>query len=68
MATWQPQQAGLQEILQTIHKSTDTTSSGVQTQVTHVRRSFSLDRVSQLIPAHFIPFPHNRFPSFLEIK
>ena len=38
MAAWMPNQAGLQDILQTIHKSTDTNTSGVQSQVTHVRR------------------------------
>ncbi|GJE91353.1 ARM repeat-containing protein [Phanerochaete sordida] len=41
MATWQPQQAGLQEILETIHKSTDTNTTGVQTQVTHKLNSFT---------------------------
>lgn len=39
MASWTPQQAGLEEILQTIHKSTDTNTSGVQTAITHVRCS-----------------------------
>ena len=37
MASWTPQQAGLQEILQTIHDSTDTRNSAVQRNITHVR-------------------------------
>ncbi|KAI0090598.1 ARM repeat-containing protein [Irpex rosettiformis] len=41
MASWTPQQAGLQEILQTIHKSTDTNTSGVQTAITHKLNNFT---------------------------
>ena len=37
MASWAPQQAGLQEILQTIHESTDTRNTAVQRNITHVR-------------------------------
>ncbi len=37
MASWTPQPAGLQEILQTIHESTDTRNSAVQRNITHVR-------------------------------
>lgn len=36
MATWAPQQAGLQEILQTIHESTDTHNADVQRTITIV--------------------------------
>ena len=36
MSPWVPQQAGLQEILQTIHEST-TTSATVQRSITEVR-------------------------------
>lgn len=36
MATWAPQQAGLQEILQTIHESTDTNNTEVQRNITLV--------------------------------
>ncbi|KAI0687106.1 ARM repeat-containing protein [Cytidiella melzeri] len=41
MASWTPQQAGLQEIVQTIHKSTDTNTAGVQTAITHKLNSFT---------------------------
>ena len=37
MASWTPQQAGLQEILQTIHESTDTRNTTTQRNITHVR-------------------------------
>lgn len=39
MNTWAPQQAALQEILQTIHESTDTQNTQVQRAITHVRLS-----------------------------
>ena len=37
MASWAPQQAGLHEILQTIHESTDTNNAEVQRNITLVR-------------------------------
>ena len=39
---WAPQQAGLQEILQTIHSSTDTHNAAVQRSITLVCRSLIL--------------------------
>lgn len=36
MATWAPQEAGLQEILQTIHDSTDSRNAEVQRNITLV--------------------------------
>ncbi|KAI0767131.1 ARM repeat-containing protein [Fomes fomentarius] len=41
MASWVPQQAGLQEILQTIHESTDTRNSAVQRSITHKLNNFT---------------------------
>ncbi|KAI0741049.1 ARM repeat-containing protein [Earliella scabrosa] len=41
MASWTPQQAGLQEILQTIHESTDTRNSAVQRNITHKLNNFT---------------------------
>lgn len=41
MSSWTPQPAGLQEILQTIHDSTDTQNSQVQRNITHVRANYS---------------------------
>lgn len=36
MNAWTPQEAGLREILQTIHESTDTQNVAVQRNITHV--------------------------------
>ena len=36
MTSWTPQQSALQEILQTIHESTDTRNAAVQRTITHV--------------------------------
>lgn len=36
MNSWSPQEAGLREILQTIHESTDTENVAVQRNITHV--------------------------------
>ncbi|RDX49351.1 ARM repeat-containing protein [Lentinus brumalis] len=41
MASWTPQPAGLQEILQTIHESTDTRNSAVQRNITHKLNNFT---------------------------
>nr|VWO95736.1 Phosphoinositide phospholipase C (EC [Ganoderma boninense] len=41
MTSWTPQQAGLQEILQTIHESTDTRNSAVQRNITHKLNNFT---------------------------
>ncbi|KZT41877.1 ARM repeat-containing protein [Sistotremastrum suecicum HHB10207 ss-3] len=41
MATWAPQPAGLQEILQTIHESTDTQNKNVQKAITLKLNSFT---------------------------
>ncbi|RPD57675.1 ARM repeat-containing protein [Lentinus tigrinus ALCF2SS1-7] len=41
MASWTPQPAGLQEILQTIHESTDTRNSAVQRTITHKLNNFT---------------------------
>ncbi|KAL5531979.1 hypothetical protein ACEPAF_5542 [Sanghuangporus sanghuang] len=41
MATWAPQQAGLQEILQTIHDSTDTNNTEVQRNITVKLNNFT---------------------------
>ncbi|KAI0070567.1 ARM repeat-containing protein [Panus rudis PR-1116 ss-1] len=41
MNSWAPQQAGLQEILQTIHDSTDTHNSRVQQAITHKLNTFT---------------------------
>ncbi|TFY69944.1 hypothetical protein EVG20_g2948 [Dentipellis fragilis] len=36
MNAWAPQEAGLREILQTIHESLDTENAAVQRNITHV--------------------------------
>ncbi|KAH8103257.1 ARM repeat-containing protein [Cristinia sonorae] len=41
MSTWAPQQPALQEILQTIHESTDTQNSEVQRTITHKLNTFT---------------------------
>ncbi|KAH9935232.1 ARM repeat-containing protein [Epithele typhae] len=41
MASWTPQQAGLQEILQTIHDSTDTRNTVTQRAITHKLNNFT---------------------------
>ncbi|KZT05382.1 ARM repeat-containing protein [Laetiporus sulphureus 93-53] len=41
MSSWVPQQDGLQEILQTIHDSTDTQNTQVQHTITHKLNSFT---------------------------
>ncbi|EJF56854.1 ARM repeat-containing protein [Dichomitus squalens LYAD-421 SS1] len=41
MTSWTPQQAGLQEILQTIHDSTDTRNTAVQRNITHKLNNFT---------------------------
>ncbi|KAI0827995.1 ARM repeat-containing protein [Trametes gibbosa] len=41
MTSWAPQQAALQEILQTIHESTDTSNSAVQRTITHKLNNFT---------------------------
>ncbi|KAI0919076.1 hypothetical protein AcW1_003452 [Taiwanofungus camphoratus] len=41
MSSWTPQPAGLQEILQTIHDSTDTQNSQVQRNITHKLNQFT---------------------------
>ncbi|KAH9944774.1 ARM repeat-containing protein [Amylocystis lapponica] len=41
MTSWTPQPAGLQEILQTIHDSTDTRNTQVQRNITHKLNNFT---------------------------
>ncbi|GBE80766.1 Importin subunit beta-2 [Sparassis crispa] len=41
MTSWTPQHAGLQEILQTIHDSTDTQNTQIQRTVTHKLNNFT---------------------------
>ncbi|CDO74714.1 hypothetical protein BN946_scf184847.g22 [Trametes cinnabarina] len=41
MTSWAPQQAALQEILQTIHESTDTRNTAVQRAITHKLNNFT---------------------------
>ncbi|KAI0669611.1 ARM repeat-containing protein [Trametes maxima] len=41
MTSWTPQQAALQEILQTIHESTDTRNAAVQRTITHKLNNFT---------------------------
>ena len=53
METWSPQPAGLQEILQTIHDSTDMTVI-VQRTITQVRTPLHLLRASHINPGVFL--------------
>ncbi|KAI0326350.1 ARM repeat-containing protein [Cubamyces sp. BRFM 1775] len=41
MTSWTPQQSALQEILQTIHESTDTRNAAVQRTITHKLNNFT---------------------------
>ncbi|KAK7691867.1 hypothetical protein QCA50_005271 [Cerrena zonata] len=41
MASWTPQQSALQEILQTIHDSTDSQNAAIQRTITHKLNSFT---------------------------
>jgi hypothetical protein len=44
-SSWAPQQAGLQEIVQTVTASTDT-DSGVQREITQVRRAVAAGAIA----------------------
>jgi hypothetical protein len=52
MTAWTPQPAGLQEILQTIHESTDTQNAQVQRAITTVWATSFLDFSSASIDRH----------------
>lgn len=53
METWSPQPAGLQEILQTIHDSTDMTVN-VQRTITQVRTPPHIPRAFHANPVVFV--------------
>lgn len=59
MATWAPQQAGLQEILQTIHDSTDTHNAEVQRTITIVSPNRAC--YCSVLPLNFMSQKLNNF-------
>ena len=58
---WAPQPAGLQEILQTIHDSTDSQNPQVQKNITQVRFVFLHQNPLHLALAPLIPQKLNQF-------